>query len=304
MPSPAVPEKVFYLPELQVTEMMKTGIIGAGTVGNALAVGLSAGGYDIVAVSSRSIASAEKLAARIDRCRVCSSPQEVVDASDIVFVTTPDDVIAGVVSSLKWTEGKSVVHCSGAASTDIIVAARLSGALTGAMHPLQTLAGVDQAIKNIPGSTFALEAEEPLMTTLKEMVNALRGTYIVLKASDKVLYHAAAVIACNYMVTLVKVATDLWKTFDVPTDDAVKALMPLMRGTLNNIENVGIPDCLTGPIARGDTGTIRKHIEALEKMAPETLSTYREMGRQTIPVSKAKGKIGDAQVRELERILK
>jgi predicted short-subunit dehydrogenase-like oxidoreductase (DUF2520 family) len=178
------------------------------------------------------------------------------------------------------------------------------GAQVGAFHPLQTFANVKQAIDNIPGSTFAIEAEEPLLTTLREMATTLEGDWIELKASDKVLYHAAAVIACNYMVTLIKLATDLWQTFNIPTPQATKALMPLLQGTLNNIDNVGIPQCLTGPIARGDTGTIKKHLEALQKSAPTLLSTYRELGLQTIPVALAKGRINQQQSEELKTILK
>jgi predicted short-subunit dehydrogenase-like oxidoreductase (DUF2520 family) len=136
------------------------------------------------------------------------------------------------------------------------------------------------------------------------MATALDGHWIELKASDKVIYHAAAVIACNYLVTLVKLATDLWQTFDIPPEEATRALMPLLRGTLNNIDNVGIPQCLTGPIARGDTGTIKKHLKTLDEVAPAVLSTYRELGRQTIPVALAKGKINEQQVRELEKILR
>ncbi|MEE8414195.1 MAG: DUF2520 domain-containing protein [Dehalococcoidales bacterium] len=161
-----------------------------------------------------------------------------------------------------------------------------------------------QAIDNIPGSTFAIEAEEPMLGTLKDIATALNGHCIELKASDKVIYHAAAVIACNYLVTLVKLATDLWQTFDIPTDEATRALMPLLRGTLNNIDKVGIPQCLTGPIARGDTGTINKHVNALEKAAPGVLSTYLELGRQTVPVALAKGRINQQQAYELEKILK
>ncbi len=118
------------------------------------------------------------------------------------------------------------------------------------------------------------------------------------------LYHAAAVIACNYMVTLVKLATDLWQTFDVAPDEATQALLPLLRGTIANIDRVGIPQGLTGPIARGDTGTIRKHLEALEKAAPAVLSTYCDLGRQTVPIALAKGKIDNKQAEELLALLK
>ena len=284
--------------------MVDIGCIGAGTVGTALAVRLSGKGYPVVAVSSRTNASAQRLAEAVSGCRVHDDGQAVADVCQLVFVTTPDDVIARVVAELRWHSGQGVVHCSGAASTDILEAARGLGADVGAFHPLQTFASVSHAIENIPGSTFAIEAEEPLLTTLKEMASALEGSWVRLGAGDKVLYHAAAVVACNYFVTLVKLATDLWQSFGVSTHEATQALLPLLRGTLNNLDNVGLPHCLTGPIARGDLGTIRSHLNALERAAPEILSTYRELGLKTIPIALAKGKIDQERAKELEALLK
>ncbi len=284
--------------------MTRVGFIGAGTVGTALAIGLNARGYKVTAVYSRTRESAEKLASALPDCKVVESSQALADNSDMVFITTPDGAIGSVVSEIEWQPGKSVVHCSGADSTEVLEPAKQSGAQTGAFHPLQTFASVKEAIENIPGSTFAVEAEEPLLTELKKMAVALEGRYIQLEASDKVVYHAAAVMACNYLVTLVKQATDLWETFDIPSKQASQALLPLIQGTIHNIETVGIPDCLTGPIARGDTGTIRKHIEALEKAAPNVLPTYLELGRQTVPIALAKGRITEKQAEDMMEILK
>lgn len=283
--------------------MFKLGFIGAGTVGTALAVRLASNGYPVAAVSSRSQTSAQNLARAVDGCRAFDNNQAVADNAQLIFITTPDDAIAPVTSQIHWHPGQSVVHCSGADSTAILQPAREAGAQVGAFHPLQTFASPQQAMENIPGSTFALEAEEPLLNTLKDMSTALGGHWVVLKASDKVLYHASAVIACNYMVTLVKLATDLWQSFNIPPQQAIQALLPLIRGTIHNIETVGIPQCLTGPIARGDIGTINKHLDALDKTAPHLLSTYCELGRQTIPIALAKGKINESQARELQAIL-
>lgn len=284
-------------------KMLKLGFIGAGTVGTALSVSLSSKGYPVVAVSSRSQTSARNLAQAISGCLPVSSNQDVADSAELVFITTPDDAIAPVASQIQWHKGQSVVHCSGADSTDILEPARKSGACVGVFHPLQTFASVRQALENTPGSTFALEAEEPLLTTLKDMATALGGYWIELKAGDKVVYHASAVIACNYLVTLVKLAADLWQTFGIPRHQAIRALLPLIRGTIHNIDTVGIPQCLTGPIARGDTGTIKKHLDALQKVAPGLLPTYRELGRQTIPIALAKGRINQRQAEELKAIL-
>jgi len=284
--------------------MLKLGFIGAGTVGTALSVRLSSKDYWVAAVSCRNQTSARNLAQVINDCRAFNNNQSVADAAELIFITTPDDVIASVASQIQWHAGQSVVHCSGADSTDILEPAKKLGAQVGAFHPLQTFASVKQAIENMPGSTFALEAEEPLLNTLKDMATALDGHWVELKASDKVAYHAAAVIACNYMVTLVKLATDLWQSFDVPPHQATQALLPLLRGTINNIDTIGIPQCLTGPIARGDIGTIKKHLSALQKIAPTMVSTYRELGLQTIPIAVAKGRINDHQAQELQAILK
>jgi predicted short-subunit dehydrogenase-like oxidoreductase (DUF2520 family) len=284
--------------------MLNIGFIGAGTVGTALAVLLNNKGYRVEKVFDLDKAASARFTRRIKGCTVTADAQAVADTSGITFITTPDAAIGAVAASLNWRAGVSVIHCSGADSTDILEPARKMGAAVGGFHPLQTFAGIDQAIENLPGSTFAIEAEEPLYSTLKDMATALGCDHITLKPADKAAYHAAAVFASNYLVTLVKMATDLWQTFSIPPETATKALMPLIRGTLHNIETIGIPQCLTGPIARGDIGTITKHLKTLEKKAPALLFAYKELGLQTVPIAVAKGKIGHAQAAELDIVLK
>ncbi len=279
--------------------MLKLGVIGAGTVGTALAVRLSQKGYPVVAAYSRSRASAQRLADAVAGAQVCDNAQAVADAADLVFITTPDGAIGTVASETKWRSGQSVVHCSGADSTLVLEPAKRMGAQVAGFHPLQTFASLKQAIDNIPGSTFAIEAEEPLLGTLKQMATALGCGWIKLEAEDKAAYHASAVIACNYLVTLVKMASDLWRSFGIPPEQATKALLPLLKGTLNNMDTLGIPQCLTGPIARGDTGTINKHLQALRETAPELVSTYCELGLKTVPIALAKGKITGEKAKEL-----
>jgi predicted short-subunit dehydrogenase-like oxidoreductase (DUF2520 family) len=282
--------------------MLKTGVIGAGMTGTALSVRLSQRGWPVAAVSSRTLSSAQKLANRVPNCRAYHTAQELADVAELVFITTPDDVIAQVCSQVQWHKGQSVLHCSGAHSLDILGPAKKSGATVGSFHPLQTFADADQAIANLPGSTFGLEAEEPLLSTLKELTRLLTGDWVELKPGDKVLYHAAAVFACNYLVTLVRLALDLWQDFGVSQKEATRALLPLLRGTLNNIENVGLPDCLTGPVARGDLGTIERHLRALAARDTSLLTTYKELGLQTVPIALAKGRVNEQKAQEM-RIL-
>ena len=283
--------------------MLKTGFIGAGTTGTALAVKLSQKRWPVTAVHSRTPSSAQKLAGLVPDCHVCHTAQEVADTCDLIFITTPDDVIASVCRDIRWHPGKSVVHCSGAHSVDILEHAGQQGAAVGSFHPLQTFANVDQAIQNLPGSTFALEAEEPLLSTLKQLTVLLNGSSVRLKPGDKVLYHAAAVIACNYMVTQMKLALDLWRDFGVSPRDATRALLPLLQGTVNNIRTVGLPGCLTGPVARGDIDTIQRHLNALQARDHSLLTVYRELGLQTIPIALAKGKIGDDKAQQMKELL-
>jgi len=284
--------------------MLNLGIIGAGTVGTALAVRLSRKGYQIAAINSRSRSSALRLAQYTGSGIVYDFAQAVADKADFVFITTPDDAIPVIASEIHWHKGQYVVHCSGADSLDVLEPARIIGAKVGSFHPLQTFAGIQKAIDNLPGSTFALEAEGDLLDILKEMALAMEGRWIKLGAGDKAAYHTAAVLTSNYMVTLVKLATDLWGSFGVPKEEAIQALLPLLKGTINNIENLSVPNALTGPIARGDAGTVQIHLDTLKQTAPNMIPVYCELGLQTIPVALAKGRINERQAKELESILK
>ena len=287
---------------------MHVGFIGAGTVGTALAVTLSSHGYVVSAVASRSLSSAQRLADAVNEvvpgtCSARPESQQVADCCDLVFVTTPDDAVVEVAQRTRWRPGQFVVHCSGALSNDSLRSVAATGAIVGGFHPLQSFAGVAEAIQNIPGSMFGLEAEEPLLTVLVEMAEKLNGRWVRLRAEDKVLYHAAAVMTSNYTVALMKMATDLWLQFGVSRAEATQALLPLLRGTVSNIARIGLPGCLTGPIARGDFGTVEKHLAALDAKAPSLAEAYREIGLQAVEVSAAKGKASPEQIQRLRALL-
>ena len=221
----------------------------------------------------------------------------------MVFITTPDDAIASMAEQVRWRRGQYVLHCSGALSLHVLESAQRDGAVTGSLHPLQSFASIDQAVNNLSYSTFALEGREPLLSLLKQIVNLLKGNAIVLKAGDKALYHAAAVFTSNYTITLLGIAAKLWESFGIPQEKAVPALLPLLKGTVNNIESIGLPNCLTGPVARGDLDTIRKNLEAISASCPSLLSVYKEMGQQSIPIAVASGSIDEEKARMLGGIL-
>ena len=284
--------------------MKKIGFIGVGPVGTAFGVNLSRLDYNVMGVYDMKPEAAQRFAGAVSGCRIYETALDLADSADSVFITTPDDIIPKVAAELKWHTGQKVIHCSGATTTHALEPARQQGAMVGSIHPCQTFAGVDQAIQNLPGSTFAIEAEEPVRSTLKKVATDLSGDYVYLTAEDKALYHAAACIACNYFYTLVKLATDLWQNFGKSTAEATQAYVPLLQGAVNNISKVGLPGCLTGPIARGDLNTIRKHLDVLGKKAPSIISLYKTLGMETIPIALAKGTLDESTAEKLREMLK
>ncbi|MBI2861250.1 MAG: DUF2520 domain-containing protein [Chloroflexi bacterium] len=287
-------------------QRLTIGFIGAGTVARALAVNLSRRGYSVTATSSRTHASAQSLASLVS-ARTYASPADVARQANLIFITTSDDLIATVVrqvhESSGWQPGQGVVHCSGALSLEPLDLARTDGALVGSLHPLQAFADAEQAQAAIRGSWWGLEAEPPLREQLEAIARALDGQVLLLTKEQKVRYHAAAVLASNYMVTLVQLAANLWQSFGVPRSQAVTALLPLLRGTLRNIETLGIPQCLTGPIARGDLGTVQAHLIALAETTSETAEVYRLLGQHTIPIAQEKGGLDAENVSRLQTLL-
>ena len=283
--------------------MERIGFIGTGKVGTAFGVRLAEAGFPVVGAMDILPDESRRFADSIKGCKVYATAQELANAMDFVFVTTPDDIIGQVAKEVTWHKGQSVIHCSGANSTAALTPARAAGCNVGCMHPCNSFASIQQSLENLPGSTFTLEAEDPVFSDLQRFVSALNGSWMKLREQDKALYHASVCIACNFLYTLVDIATDLWKNFDISQADAVHAMMPILKGTMNNIENVGFPSCLTGPIARGDVGTIEKHLEALEEKEPGIVALYKALGLETIPIGIAKGTLSEAKAEELRKLM-
>ncbi len=286
------------------------GFIGAGKVGTALVALLHAHGVDVVGVSGRTPADSRRMAAaaHLDPHTVKDRADTVADAA-IVFLTVPDDAIGPLCAEIAreggWHSGQGVVHCSGALPSDVLQPARQAGALAASFHPLQTFASLDAALAHMPGSTFALEGDPVLVAQLDRFVALLGGTTLHLRGEEKTLYHAAAAIASNYTVTLAALASDLLVREGIAPDlnTALRYLTPLLRGTLDNLDTLGLPDALTGPLARGDVGTVAHHIEALEAVAPELAHLYRHLARLTLPLAEEKGHLDEGTMEALRKMV-
>ncbi|MCK5584742.1 DUF2520 domain-containing protein, partial [Candidatus Bipolaricaulota bacterium] len=226
--------------------------IGAGTVGTALSLACAAAGYRVLAIHSRTLEDAENLASKLPDAKAVADISAVTTAH-LVFLTVPDDSIAAVCGSVAWPSSVSVVHCSGALSIDVLESAAGKGAKTGSLHPLQTFAAGGEHSDRLADIAYALEAsDEDLHAILEELVEALGGKPQWIRSEDKPLYHASAAMASNYLVALLGDASRLWESFGLSRENGLNSLLPLVRGTMDNLQGIGFPDALTGPIARGD----------------------------------------------------
>lgn len=273
---------------------MKVGFVGVGAAGSALARALAAASVPVVAVTGKGPKRAHALAAAIPGCVAVPTAQDVADRADLVVLAVPDRAIAEVCAAVRWRAGAAVVHCSGAHSLDVLEPARAAGALVGGCHPLQTLTGAPEDAARLAGSVFGIEAEEPLRGMLADLVERIGGRPVFLSARDKALYHASAVLIANYTVTLAATAAGLWQAFGVDRRDGLRALLPLLQGTVANLEQHGLPAALTGPISRGDAGTLERHLDALADYRPALVPLYRELGRHTVPLARERDPGGAA----------
>jgi predicted short-subunit dehydrogenase-like oxidoreductase (DUF2520 family) len=286
----------------------KIAIVGVGVVGTALASLLKEKGYTLVGMASRGEESLQKATSLVGGdVRTTTAPEEITQEADLVFITTSDIAIQGVCDGIAqaggFHPGQIVVHTSGALPSTILKSAQEQGALIASVHPLQSFADVKEAVKIIPSSIFNLEGDQEAIPPLTELVKTLGGKPLAIETQQKPLYHAAAVTACNFLVTLVYLSYQLFETIGIPQEDAAQALLPLVKGTVNNIEHLGPVKALTGPIARGDVGVIRGHLEALKTVDPRFTDIYRAISRFTVEVGIKKGTLSIEKGEEILQIV-
>jgi predicted short-subunit dehydrogenase-like oxidoreductase (DUF2520 family) len=279
---------------------MRIGFIGVGAVGGHLAGALTRAGARVAAVTSRRPERARAVAARIPGCEAVTTAQAVTDRCDLVFLTVPDDQIEGVCSSVRWRHGVAAVHCSGALDRSVLASAEAAGALTGSCHPFQPFAREGNPDDHLSGSMFGIEADEPLRSRLGDLVTSIDGWPLNLESGQKTIYHIAAVLAANYLITLAAASIGLLESLGVSSEDATRGVLPILRGSIDNLERHGVPDALAGPIARGDTGTIALHLQSLAEDYPDVLAGYIALGRLTIPIAQARGELSESAARSLQ----
>lgn len=271
---------------------VRVGVIGAGRVGAVLASVLALDpAYEIAAVSGETPATRERIAALLPGVEV-RKPTDVARAADLLLLTVPDDMLAGVVESLAGSgvlrADQTVVHTSGKHGLAVLGPAVAAGARALAVHPAMTFSGTAADRDRLAGCVFGLTAAEADRPLAESLVATLGGRPVHVAEEQRALYHAGLAHGANHLVTLVSQAMDLLRTAGVA--DPAGTLRPLLTAALDNSLAHG-DEALTGPVARGDLRTVRAHLAQLTEQGPGALDAYVAMARATIDRTLADGRL-------------
>ncbi|WP_345811433.1 DUF2520 domain-containing protein [Paraburkholderia sp. PREW-6R] len=274
------------------SSLPRLGFIGAGRLARCLALGFSRAGYPVTAVASRTAASAHHLASQTDHCVAFGDPQQVIDAADVIFLTVPDDSIGTTAHTLRFggpsaatstaANGKALVHCSGASPVDLLAPARDQGAAIGGFHPLYLFSGDAADVERIAGCSVTIEADGALKDTLTALAVALGCHPLSIPPGGRMLYHAAAHYAASFALCSLAECVTLWQTLGMTEEDALRALLPMLSGTIEAARDKGLPNALAGPVSRGDTGVVQKQLALLESFGGDHAALYGLMSRRAV----------------------
>ena len=257
-------------------------IVGAGRVGRALGRRLHTLGWSIGVVATRSITTARAAVHAIGAGQPTDRLTRQVVAANVALIATPDDAIRHAAEGLaqiggeEW-RGKVVLHTSGALDSSALEPLARAGAATGSLHPMQTFS--NQNMPELAGSMFGIEGSAAALKVARKMVRQMGGVAVKLSGVNKAAYHAAGSFASAHALTLVEAGTRLLMAQGFTRRQATRALLPLTRQTLDNLERLGPRAAWTGPMARGDYATVERHTEALADFSRGFFDAYASVSR-------------------------
>ena len=291
-PSRRLPGSDPATPAVRLGRIITVGIIGAGRVGPVLGAALDRAGHRVVAASGVSAASLARIERLLPSAKLLPADQVPVHV-DLLLIAVPDDALAGLVRGLveagSLRKGQVVAHTSGAHGIDVLAPAAAVGAHPLALHPAMTFSGTAADLDRLEaGISFGVTAPDRLRPLATRLVAELGGTVEWIAEAARPLYHAALAHGSNHLVTLVNEAMDRLRDAGVVHPERV--LGPLLRASLENVLAHG-DVALTGPVARGDAGTIARHVAALRAVAPDSVPAYLALARRTADRAIASGRL-------------
>jgi len=285
--------------------MKSFSIVGAGRLGTVLGAALVRRGWTAAAIVDKDARAARESRLIIGRGKAVPRLGGTSRPGDVVIIAVPDDAVGRVAAGLArcgvtWA-GRIVFHTSGLLAARVLAPLRKQGALVASVHPVQAFPRKDAPPSIFRGITWGIEGDPAAVAAAEEMVRGLRGNVLLLSEKDKPLYHAACSLASNAMIALEWTASGMLGAAGIGEKAAAGMLSPLVQGTLQNVNNLGLEKALTGPILRGDVVTVRKHLEALRD-DPHARGVYLAMGKQILRLAEKSG-LPAGRVTALKRLL-
>jgi predicted short-subunit dehydrogenase-like oxidoreductase (DUF2520 family) len=277
------------------TRKPSVAIIGAGRLGQALALALQSSGYPILALVARRRQKAKKAVASLGVTKplpvaLAANQLTELPETDVIIISTPDDVIEETVLTLAnfrhGSHSGTVLHTSGALSSEVLAPLAKAGFQTGSMHPLVSISDPIAGAAALRGAYFCIEGTRKAKLLATAIVHDLGGNSFTIKQENKALYHAAAVMASPHLVALFDLAVEMLAACGLNRANAQRVLLPLLESTVNNLKTSSPQEALTGTFARGDLATVRKHLSALsDKEIAQALEVYKLLGRHSVELA-------------------
>ncbi len=282
---------------------LDVGVVGAGRVGAVLGAALARAGHRVVATSAVSAQSRERAETLLPGVPVLDVAG-VVQAAELVLLTVPDDALAEVVGGLSatgaWQPGQIAVHTSGRYGVGVLDPVRPSHVIPLAIHPAMTFTGTASDLAALTDCCFGVTAPDAARPVAEALVVEIGGEPVWVEEADRARYHAALSHGANHLVTLVAQAMQVLSAAGVDAPDRV--LGPLLSTALDNALRRG-DAALTGPVSRGDAGTVAAHLRELRSESPDVLAAYVAMARATAERALASGRLSATSAEALLDVL-
>lgn len=279
------------------------GIVGGGAVGPALGAALVRAGWPVGAIASRDAVRRARFQALVPGARAFAEATALLDEVELVILAVPDDALAGLAGSLHLYSGQAMIHTSGALGANVLEPAMAAGTQIGSFHPLVAFADTELAVAALRGATVAIEADDQLASLLAEMAEAMGATAVRLAPGTKSAYHAAAVLAAGGFVALLDAIAELGAVAGLDEAGSLAIYGRLVEQTLGNARALGISRALTGPITRGDVGTLAGHLATLRAHAPDALPLYVAAAGREIALAEGRGTLAPELAETMRRAL-
>ncbi len=289
------------LPELN--KQSPIAILAAGRLGSSLAIALTNAGYNVAAVTSRRADQRKWLAGQLPDSVIVDNLQTASNVANIVFITGPDAAVEEICNQVEWRSHQAVVHCAGVLPVSALHSASDSGAAIAGFHPLQTFPS-NESHDRLADVSFATEASNrDLYKWLEALATDLDGSTFPIEPSQRAAYHASGVMACGMVAGWIGVAAEMWQVLGINREEALKRLIPLMRATIDALDERGLPNAITGPFVRGDVDTIAAHHAAAQSKSKETGTAYAALALASLHIAKEQGGLSDSAFQRIQSLL-